>query len=49
MRDGHDASELDAETLKDYWPSSAADIGANLRKDCEMALNRSRAPRCGRT
>jgi hypothetical protein len=38
VRDGHDPSELDAEALKEYWPSTVDDIVASLRSDWETSL-----------
>ena len=41
MRDDHDpTSELDPETLKEYWPSSTADIVASLRSAWEELLEK---------
>jgi hypothetical protein len=38
-RDGHDPdSKLDQETLNKYWPSSAADIVASLRRSWQTSL-----------
>src|SRR5262249_52841768 len=41
VRAGHDPdSKLDHQTLRDYWPPTAADIVANLHGDWKMSLER---------